>query len=575
MKRYYLGMAATIHDPALAIIDPDGRPIFAEATERYLQCKRAYNAVPDDMIRIGELVSTYCEPNAELRAAVSWSTSYLSELEAMSRPVLNDLKMPREKMAEDSWPLPDLDLQMVALRNSVSQAGLNLLSSHTIPNRTSLRRYDHHLTHAANAAYTSPFNECVVAVVDGYGEWRSTAFYRYEHGKLRLLSSPTEVESASLGAFYGRLCALCGYDQVKGEEGKVMGLAPYGKHDPYVYELLRPLMQVTGLGLRPGCSEQESSRRWQALRKIGRQPGMPVIEMADLAYTGQQVFEEVMAELLNRLYQLGLSDNLALAGGVALNSSWNGRVSEVTGFKNVYVPSAPADDGNALGAAYLAYYEDHPEAGAPAAFQSPYLGTSLDAPALRRLVELGGYQHVSYAPDDLHERVAALLAEGKIVAWVQGRAEFGPRALGNRSIVADPRREEMKERINSRVKFREAFRPFAPSILDEQGPRYFQNYQTSPYMERTLRFRPEMAERVPSVVHVNGTGRLQSVQRRWNPRYYDLISAFYRRTDVPIVLNTSFNVMGKPIVHSVADAVATFFTTGLDAMAIEDYLLEK
>jgi carbamoyltransferase len=170
---------------------------------------------------------------------------------------------------------------------------------------------------------------------------------------------------------------------------------------------------------------------------------------------------------------------------------------------------------------------------------------------------------------------ARLLSEGKLIGWMQGRAEFGPRALGNRSILADPRRKDMKEKINGSVKFREEFRPFAPSILDEFGDQYFENYEFTPYMERTLRFRPEMRDRVPAVVHVDGTGRLQTVRKDWNKRFHDLLTEFNKLTGVPVLLNTSFNVMGKPIVHSVEDAVSVFLTTGLDALVIGDFLIAK
>jgi carbamoyltransferase len=191
---------------------------------------------------------------------------------------------------------------------------------------------------------------------------------------------------------------------------------------------------------------------------------------------------------------------------------------------------------------------------------------------VRRLSRISGLEVVG---DAVARRAAELLANGKIIGWVQGRAEFGPRALGNRSILADPRPADMKEKINARVKFREEFRPFAPSILHEHGDEYFHDYQESPYMERTLTFREEVRDRVPSVVHVDGTGRLQTVRKEWNPRYYELIEEFFRLTGVPLILNTSFNVMGKPIIHSVEDAIAVFYTTGLDALVIEDMLVQK
>jgi carbamoyltransferase len=282
-----------------------------------------------------------------------------------------------------------------------------------------------------------------------------------------------------------------------------------------------------------------------------------------------------MTELLNRFHAMGVSDNLALGGGCGLNSSYNGQIVDQTPFKRLHVPCAPADDGNALGVALLAYYEDHPDRKPNAEIQSPYLGSSLSKNTISNLAKFGRLSKIQHLPRTIHEQAARLLADGKLLGWVQGRAEFGPRALGNRSILADPRPPDMKDRINSLVKFREEFRPFAPSILDEFGDEYFENYQTSPYMERTLTFKETARAKVPAIVHVNRTGRLQSVRPEWNASYYRLIHTFYELTGVPMLLNTSFNIMGKPIMHSVEDAVGLFYTTGLDALVLEDYLIEK
>jgi carbamoyltransferase len=191
------------------------------------------------------------------------------------------------------------------------------------------------------------------------------------------------------------------------------------------------------------------------------------------------------------------------------------------------------------------------------------------------LFRIGRVPRLRHLPGEVHHKAAEALASGAIVGWVQGRAEFGPRALGNRSILADPRDPAMKDRINALVKFREEYRPFAPAILDRHGEEYFEDYQESPYMERTLRFRKGVVDRVPAVVHADGTGRLQTVKREWNERFYELISAFHGLTGIPLVLNTSFNIMGKPIIHSVEDALGLFYTTGMDVLVIEDYFLEK
>lgn len=578
LRRYYIGLAATMHDPAVAILNPSGEPVFAEATERFTQCKRAYNCAPDDMIRIPQLIREYCDPQAELVAAVTWSADHLAKINLMVGP-LPFLRHEGSTIDDYSWPFPGPAALFIALRNSISQAAVNLASSKQISNNVAVKYYDHHLTHAANAAYTSPFEDCAVAVIDAFGESGSTGFFHYREGKLSAIPTGTpgtdEPRAESLGFFYARLCALCGFDPIKGEEWKVMGLASYGKYDSSIYELLRPMIEVKDLTLKPGCSNADLLTRLRELRSMMRPAGSSPLQSADLAYTGQLVFEEVMTELLHHLYERGISENLALSGGCALNSSYAGSILDRTGFTQLHIPSAPADDGNALGAAFLAYRDDHPQAPLARRAQTPYLGSRIRAGALERLSRFNGLKKMIHTPDDIHLRAARLLAEGKIIGWAQGRAEFGPRALGNRSILADPRPHHMKDRINAEVKFREEFRPFAPSILEEHGPAWFDHFQKSVYMERTLRFREEVRDRVPAVVHVDGTGRLQSVTRELNPRYYDLIKAFYDLTSIPLILNTSLNIMGKPIAHSIEDVLGLFFTSGLDALVIEDYLLEK
>jgi len=593
--RNYIGLSCTFHDPGLAIVDSAGKVVFAEAAERYLQNKRAINCPPDDVNRIGQLIQEYCEPDADLVVAKTWAARPLTygflhrALEVVSRfrsrPARGgDDRVPRgfkpvryrrAPAALAGWILRSLTSGMLQasanLGMRVEMEGFqeSLRSSTDDPVRGQRAlyetRFDHHLTHAAAACYSSPFRDAVCAVVDGYGEWSSTGFFAYADGKVERLRAP-QRSMASLGFLYSFLCFACGFDPIRGEEWKVMGLAPYGKLDPKIYELVRSRVEIDGLRVVGARKKGYLDGDWSALGRFDR---------ADVAFTGQQIFEELMTEILNNLAKLGISDNLVLTGGCALNSSMNGLILDRTPFKDLYVYCAPGDDGNAIGAALLAHRADNPGAPARTELRSPYLGSRISDESLKRAIRLGRMQGHSSWPGTIHEKTADLLAEGKIVGWVQGRAEFGPRALGNRSILADPRRAEMKDLVNERVKFREEFRPFAPSILHEAGPEYFEDYQESPYMDRTLRFRAGMAEKVPAVVHVNGTGRLQTVKREWNERYYDLIRAFQERTGVPIVLNTSFNVMGKPIVHSVEDALTVFYTSGLDALVIGDELIEK
>lgn len=432
------------------------------------------------------------------------------------------------------------------------------------------REYEHHLTHSAAACFSSPFENAVSVVADGLGEGTSLKVYHYEHGQHKKISQKASM--GSLGQFYSQVCELCGFDFIGGEEWKVMGLAPYGKFDDKYHSLLSDLIELDGLQFKEG---KNSRKVLNELKQLGRKPGESALQYADLAYTGQYVFSEYMNKLLRNLNGYNISDNVVLSGGCALNSAYVGGILDNTSFKSSYVFSAPADNGNSMGAALLAYQQDNPAWVPSKSIQSPYLGSYMQPEKIQNLLKFSGLTPVDLGDEDMYTYVARRISEQKIVAWVQGRAEFGPRALGNRSILADPRNENVKELINSKVKFREEFRPFAPSILAEHGPEFFEGYCDTPYMERALKFRAEKATLVPGVVHVDGTGRLQSVKKDLNERYYQLISKFYEATGIPILLNTSFNVMGKPIVHSVEDALAVFLTSGIDILVLEDYVFEK
>jgi carbamoyltransferase len=582
-KKNYIGLACTGHDNALAIVNSNGEVVFAEATERYLQSKRAISAVPDDLIRVGKLIEKYCEPDADLVMAKTWSEKSVPLLRKEYDEIGDYLKFLQRREKTPAMDFMQLRLQdyrhilkfFTALVEQtgthleyVARTGFGLRS----PRKIEIRQYDHHLTHASAVCYTSPYKEAACAIIDGFGEGTSCTFYRYENGKIREFQRGVGNMKWSLGSFYVTLTALCGFVHWKGEEWKVMGLAPYGKLDPKIYDLMHRYLRVDGFSI---VSPPDSVAALVELYKYARKPGQPALEVADIAYTGQKVFSELICELLQNLYNETKFKNLALGGGCGLNSSWNGRLLDQTSYDSLHVFSAPADDGNALGAALLAYYEDYPNAEPRYTTHSPYLGSSMSKEALDNLKRFSRIPKLEVSENGIEKRVAELLTQGKIIGWVQGRAEFGPRALGNRSIIADPRPADMKDKINALVKFREEFRPFAPSILHEYGDEYFVNYQESPYMERTLGFREEVRDKVPAVVHVDGTGRLQTVREEWNPRYYRLIKEFFNLTGVPVILNTSYNIMGKPIIHSVEDAVSVFYTTGLDALAIEDVLIEK
>ncbi|SJM90486.1 Nodulation protein NolNO [Crenothrix polyspora] len=579
MSKYYIGLSVTYHDSALAIIDEHGEVLFAEATERYLQNKRALNCEPDQLFRLPELLTQYCPNPTQIVIATNWRKkrplyeSLVSSLGFLSAPGL--LKKGIKKLCS---PLQNYQLHhmMACQRSSIESAGLNLvriLQEYYPYCTVTFADYDHHLTHAATACYSSPFEQAACAVIDSYGEHGAMGFYRYSNRKLERIHETRGIATASLGLYYMKITELCGFDWLKGEEWKVMGLASYGQLNQAFYDALAATIQIDGFGCR-----HVSGNAFEKLAKLDdfkQHPDNPIALAADLAFTGQVFFSDTVTRLLTHLHSVTGLDNLALAGGCALNSSYNGQISTRTAFKQVHIPSAPADDGCALGAAWLAFHNHHLHPDRPAKLLSPYLGSMIEDEAIQRFIQYNGALNIQHLPDSICQATAALLAQGKLVAWVQGRAEFGPRALGNRSILADSRHASMQDHINRNVKFREKFRPFAPSVLHEHAADYFDNYHESPYMDKTLHIHDDMQTRVAAVCHVDGTGRLQTVKREWNSRFYDLIEQFYQLTQVPMLLNTSFNVMGKPLIHTLEDALAVFLTTGLDVLVINDYLITK
>lgn len=576
-KKIYIGLAITPHDPALCILNSQGEIVFAQAAERYLQNKRAWHSPADDIFFVKALIEEYCDSQSELVIACSWEKKFLKKtqnlMRFLSHPMINNLlfqKILRKKPVVSSF-FQELRTIWAGFNE---HAGVNLAYqyySHTQQN-INRRYFDHHLTHAAAGCYSSSFDEAACAVIDGNGQESAINFFHFQSGKLTRIPSRSS-RSGSLGLFYYCICKTCGFNPLEGEEWKVMGLASYGQLNEEYYDLLKKCYKIDGLNIKVSRTSFDILKK---CLKMTRKPSVPAIEYADFAYTGQYVFAEYVSQLLCNLHQICPTDRLVLGGGCALNSSYVGLIRKQTPFKDIHVFSAPADDGNAVGAAKLAFYQDNPFT-ARDEIQLPYLGSKIDPYAIERLKEYSPHLNIK-THQNMYETIqmtAKLLSEGSIIGWVQGRAEFGPRALGNRSIIADPRDARVKEKLNARVKFREEFRPFAPSILHEFGAEYFEDYQETPYMERTLSFKMAVRNKVPGVVHIDGTGRLQTVKQEWNQSYYDLIKAFYDITGIPLILNTSFNIMGKPIIHRLEDALSVFFMSGLDALVVENHIIVK
>lgn len=558
MSRFYLGLSTSGHDPALALVDPAGRLVFAEATERFVQDKRAWGIAPDHAPHLDQALKSagFVQGRDALTVASSWSGVKADIPVQVSHALLP---------AQDGLWLRILQAQ------AQGQAGASLLRLGLAETMPAVLRFDHHLCHAAAACFQSPMQDAVCLVIDGEGEVGAVSLF-----DLRRRSLARRWRSwgpGSLGTFYAWLTKLCGFDWRLGEEWKVMGLAAFGEVLPDLAVALEPMLAVDRGRLRLADAAVIETGRAAASRHM-RSPGDPILQAADLAATGQAVYACWVDRMLASCAHEGTT-NLVLTGGCALNSSYNGTIVGRTPFEQVFVPSAPADDGNAVGAALLAWMQDTGASALPASDGSPYLGSTADSLRIAKLAGNCGGAAVSDLSTGMADILAQRLTEGRVIGVMRGRAEFGPRALGNRSILADPRPAGMKDRLNEQVKGREAYRPFAPVVPADQVDRWFKRAQPSPYMSFTLPWRPHQRNRIPAVVHEDGTGRVQTVTPSDNPWLHDLVEAFGRRTGVPVILNTSFNIMGKPIVNAVEDALGMLMTSGLDGVLIEDILIEK
>ena len=449
---------------------------------------------------------------------------------------------------------------------------------------------EHHIAHIASAYYCSPWEKAAGFSYDGSGDFVSTMMARCEGNQIDVLDRVYLPHS--LGSFYTMICEFIGYSKY-GDEGKVMGLAPYGK--PTYLEQVRTLVKTVGagfqldlgyfkpLGSNQGmqvlpdgtvCLARHFSDRMEKGFGAPREPNTEITQRdMDLAYAMQQRFEEIVFHVLNQLHARVSCEELAMAGGCALNSVANGKVFSQTPFRRTYIQPAAGDEGLAIGAALHTYHavlnQPHRHE-----LKNSYLGPEYSESRIGTALKAAGLKYKRYEREPLLDAVAGHIAEGNVVGWFQGRMEWGPRALGNRSIVAHPGLPDMKDVLNARIKRREWFRPFAPSILVEHQHEYFEHDHPSPFMLHVYKIRPEKRAELCAVNHVDDTGRLQTVARDENPLYYDLIRAFQRRTGIPVILNTSFNE-NEPIVCKPEEAIDCFRRTRMDVLAIGPFLALK
>ena len=481
-------------------------------------------------------------------------------------------------------------LENAARVRDVRGALAEALTVETDSFRARFHHVEHHQAHAASAFFVSPFEDAAILTLDGFGDFASTLLAEGHGNSFRVLDRV--LFPHSLGLFYTAVTQWLGFHKY-GDEGKIMGLAPYGdpvKHRKAMCDLIhvdRPLFELEleyfrhhDEGVDMTWDEGQPtigrifSERMETAFGPSREPGSELTELHEnVAASLQSVLEDAYLHLVRALWERTRIPNLCLAGGVALNAVANGRIRPETPFEEVYVQPAAGDSGTAVGAAYFVW---HQELGEPRSFvmEHAYTGPGYSDEECATALSAAGLDGELLGDDELFAYVAERIAAGDVVGWFQGRMEFGPRALGNRSIVVDPRRHDMKDVLNERIKHREPFRPFAPSILAEATGEWFEQDYTSPFMIMVYKTRAEKRESIPAVNHVDDTGRLQTVEERVAPRYWRLIKEFGRVTDVPILLNTSFNE-NEPIVRTPADAVETFGKTKIDLLVLGNHVVHR
>jgi len=438
----------------------------------------------------------------------------------------------------------------------------------------------HHLAHIAGSFYVSPYEKAALLSLDGSGEW-ATSFLGYGEQN-RVTCFNQSYFPNSLGSFYETVTEFCGF-RPNYDEGKTMGLAPFG--DPEVfYKQVSEMIQVdddgsiqvdlSHFGYQFWGDPTYNERFLSAFGQPRLRGGNFEKHHENAAAAFQRVLEEAALSICRSLQKKTGARHLVLAGGVALNSVMNGRIVRESGFEDLYVMPAAGDNGTAIGAAYYVLHglQDQRRA---YVHDNPYVGTSYSQDEIDAVLKECKLKPARMSQEEIIAETARLLHEGHIVGWFQGAMEIGPRALGNRSILADPTRKDMKAKINAEVKHREAFRPFAPSVPVESMKDFFMTEVEAPFMLKVCDVRPEYRDRIPATTHVDGSARLQTVRKETNPLYHALLSEFGRRSGVPVLLNTSFNVMGEPIVESPVDAVRCFFSTGMDYLAIGNCLIGK
>ena len=590
---YILGISCFYHDSAAALIK-DGKLVAAAEEERFSRIKHDSD-FPSKAIR-------FCLEHAGISEKdLDYAVFYEKPFHKFERILMSSMQMfPR------SWK--------VFREAMMAWLGEKLWVKSIIKDKVGIKADrilfgEHHLSHAASAFYPSPFKEAAFLTVDGVGEWATTTMGIGRNTEIKIQK---EIKFPhSLGLFYSAFTAFLGF-RVNNGEYKVMGMAPYGK-PIYLDKIYNNLVKLAEDGsfrinmdyfsyhysdektfnskfvdLFGKPRERESSFFTSGTRYpsyFGDKPAnfqelcRENEHYADIAASIQKVTEEILLKLITSLHKETGLKKLCLAGGVALNSVANGRIMRETPFEEIFIQPAAGDGGGALGAALHVY---HSLIGKPRNFvlEHAFWGKAYSEKEIKTFLDDNNISYKYYQEEkDLLTRITDDLVNGRVVGLFQGRFEWGPRALGNRSILADPRSEKMKDTVNIKIKFREPFRPFAPVIMEEETDEYFEGGEIARqfparYMLFVLPFKENKADTISAVNHM-GTGRLQTIREEWNPRYYRIIKSFKEATGIPILLNTSFNLRGEPIVNTPANAYNTFSNSGIDVLVMENFMIRK
>jgi carbamoyltransferase len=565
------------HADASAAIVQDGEIIFAIAEERLNRIKH-----------FGGF------PALAVKACLEAAGAKLTDVDHVAVGQDSEANLAKKVQYALANPVKILNLIHLRQRKESMRDVRSLLAQSLEINPQSLEfqehHLEHHLAHIASAYYCSPWENAAGFSYDGSGDFVSTMSAHCQGSGIEVLDRVFLPHS--LGSFYTMICEFIGYKKY-GDEGKVMGLAPYGKAT--YCEQIREIVKLTDTAFqldldyfKPLGSNQgmqvladgtvelapHFSARMPELFGAPREPHAEITQRdMDLAYAMQHSFEEVFFHLLNELYKRVPLQDLVMAGGCALNSVANGKLFARTPFLHTWIQPAAGDEGLAIGAALHTYHSVLKQPRRHI-LRNSYLGPEFSETQIESELKKTNLRYRKFNRQPLLDAVAEQMAAGNVVGWFQGRMEWGPRALGNRSIVAHPGLPDMKDILNARIKQREWFRPFAPSILVERQAEYFEHDHPSPFMLHVYKIRPEKRAELCAVNHVDDTGRLQTVSREENPLYYDLICAFERQTGIPVILNTSFNE-NEPIVCRPAEAIDCFRRTRMDALAIGPFLALK